>query len=112
MDENQTTPDVNELQAECKWLRKQVQIILVLLILVSATLTLFLLKQVRDVSAGVTGFRAAIDNYNKTEGAVTDDLVKKLADYGHNHPDFNAIYTKYGLDKANQAPATIPAPKK
>ena len=48
MDENQTIPDTSELRAECQWLRKQVQIILVLLILVSATLTLFLMKQYRS----------------------------------------------------------------
>jgi hypothetical protein len=112
MDENPISPDMNELQAECKWLRKQVQITLVLLIMVSGTLTLFLLKQTREVSAGVIGFRAAIENYNKTEGAMTDDLIKKLVDYGHSHPDFNAIYTKYGLNQMTQAPASTVPPKK
>jgi hypothetical protein len=41
-----------------------------------------------------------------------DDFARKLAEYGRQHPDFNAIYTKYGLSQVNQAPAAIPAPKK
>jgi hypothetical protein len=108
MDENQISPDVTELKAECQWLRRQIQIILALLIVVSATLTFYLVKQVRDTNAGVVSIRAAIDNYNKNEGALTDELVKRLAEYGRTHPDFNAIYMKYGFNQVTNASPVAP----
>lgn len=108
MDETQISPDVNELKAECQWLRRQVQIILALLIVVSATLTFFLIKQVRDVNGAVTATRTAIDNYNKNEGAPTEDLVRRLAEYGRTHPDFNAIYMKYGFNQVSNASPVAP----
>jgi hypothetical protein len=109
MDENQTTPDVNELQAECQWLRRQVQITLALLVVVSATLTMFLFKQVRELNGALSSLRTANENYQKGEGAMTDELLRQLSAYGRTHPDFNAIYTKYGLNQATNLP---PAPKK
>jgi hypothetical protein len=112
MDEITTTPDVNELQAQCQWLRRQIQTILILLILVSATLTCYMWLQVRYASKDLTQVRPVIEEYTKTQGPAMDDFARKLADYGRQHPDFNAIYTKYGLNQVNQAPATIPAPKK
>jgi len=113
MDETQTPPEVKELQAECQWLRRQIQIILILLILVSATVTFFLQRQVKYHSADLSGARTMIDNYSKSEGAVTEDLIKKLADYGRTHPDFAAIYNKYGLNQVGQAPTSgVAAPKK
>ena len=109
-DQNQTTSDVNELRAECDWLRRQVQITLALLVVVSATLTLFLYKQVRDLNGALSGIRTTLENYQKGEGGMTDELIRQLAAYGKTHPDFNAIYTKYGL---NQAVTNLPpAPKK
>jgi hypothetical protein len=112
MDETTTTPDVNDLQAQCQWLRRQIQTILILLILVSATFTLFLWRQVRYAGMDLTQIRPVIEEYNKTLGPQMDDFARKLAEYGRQHPDFNAIYTKYGLSQVNQAPAAIPASKK
>lgn len=111
MDETQITPDVNELQAQCHWLRKQVQIVLILLTLVSATLTLFLWRQVKYTGQDLKGVRPIIDEYNKTQAPAMDDFVKKISEYGRAHPDFTAIYNKYGLSQVGQLPVA-PAPKK
>ena len=53
-----------------------------------------------------------VEDCTKNQGPAIDDFVRKLADYGRQHPDFNAIYTKYGLNQATQAPASTVAPKK
>jgi predicted negative regulator of RcsB-dependent stress response len=113
MEETPTNPEVNELSAQCQWLRRQIQTILILLILVSATLTGFLWMQVRYAGRDLsTQYRPAIEEWTKKQGPAIDDFVRKLADYGRQHPDFNAIYIKYGLNQATQAPPSTVAPKK
>jgi hypothetical protein len=112
MEEMTTNPDVNELQAQCQWLRRQVQTILIMLILVSATLTCYLWLQVRYASKDLSQVRPVIEEYNKTQAPAMDDFAKKLADYGRQHPDFNAVYTKYGLNQVPAVPVVTPAPKK
>ena len=111
MDENQTSPDVNELQAQCQSLRKQVQITLILLIMVSGILTLFLQRQNKYSNLDLNGVRPMIEEYTKTQAPMMDEFVKRLLDYGRTHPDFAAIYKRYGLDQLSVTP-TGAAPKK
>ena len=111
MDENQTSPDLNDLQAQCQWLRKQVQITLILLIMVSGILALFLQRQNKYATLDLNGVRPMIEEYAKTQAPMMDDFVKRLMEYGKGHPDFTAIYKKYGLDQLSLAP-TNSAPKK
>ncbi len=111
MEESNPAPDVTELQAQCQWLRKQVQIILILLIMVSGVLTLFLQRQNKYAGMDLSGVRPMIEEYTKTQGPMMDDFVKRLMDYGKGHPDFTAIYKKYGLDQLSVNPSNA-APKK
>lgn len=111
MEESHPTPDVNELQAQCQWLRKQVQITLILLIMVSGILTLFLQRQNKYASLDLNGVRPMIEEYTKTQSPMMDDFIKRLMEYGKTHPDFTAIYKKYGMDQLSVNP-TNAAPKK
>jgi len=112
MDDTQnTSSELTDLQTQCQWLRKQLQVVLLLLILVSGTLTLFLWRQVKYTSQDLKGVRPVIEEYNKTSAPAMEDFVKKVAEYGRTHPDFAAIYNKYGLGQLNQSPVA-PAPKK
>lgn len=112
MDEIQTPlPDVTDLQAQCQWLRKQIQITLLLLILVSGILALFLQRQNKYVTQDLNSVKPVIENYTKNQGPMMDDLIKRLLDYSHAHADFAPIAKKYGLDQLNVPPATT-APKK
>ena len=113
MDESPiNNPEVSELKAQCQWLRKQVQITLILLIMVSGVLTLFLQRQNKYANLDLGGVRPMIEEYNKTQGPMMDDFIKRLVDYGRTHPDFTAIYKKYGLDQLTAAPgAAAPAKK-
>jgi len=111
MDDNQASPDLTDLQAQCQWLRKQVQITLILLIMVSGIFTLFLQRQNKYSGQDLSGVRPLIEEYTKTQGPMMDDLVKRLMEYGKTHPDFAGIYKKYGLDQLSLAPSNA-APKK
>lgn len=112
MDETQISPDVNELQAQYQWLRKQVQITLVLLIMVSGILTLFLQRQNKYAGLDLGSVRPMIEDYTKNQGPLMDDFVKRLMEYGKSHADFAPIYKKYSLDQLNAAPGSATAPKK
>ena len=111
MEDNQANSDLKDLQAQCKWLRMQVQITLILLIMVSGVLTLFLRQQDKYTNNDLNSVRPMIEEYTKTQAPMMDDFVKRLMEYGKTHPDFNAIYKKYGLDQLKLADQTN-APKK
>jgi hypothetical protein len=107
-DSNNPTPDVNELQSQCQCLRRQVQITLILLIMVSVILTLFLQRQNKYATTDLNGVRPMIEVYTKTQAPMMDVFLKRLVDYSKTHPDFNAIYKKYGMDQLNAAPGAAP----
>ena len=118
--ENKTAaqPEVNELQAQYDALRHLVVSMLVLAVVVSGTLTIYLLRQYRFTHSELVQFRPGavqmITDYQKIRGPVQDQFLYRLTEYGRTHPDFAPIMTKYGLKPAapsNAAPATAsPAP--
>src|SRR5437867_2480250 len=110
-------PDLNELQAQYEALRHLVVSILVLAVVVSGTLTIYLLRQYRFTHSELVQFRPGavqmITEYQKIRGPVQDQFLYRLTEYGRTHPDFAPIMTKYGLKPAtpsNAAPATASAP--
>lgn len=112
MDETPNTSEVGELQSQCHWLRKQVQILLVLVILISATLTLFLWRQVRYADMDLAQIRPMLEEYNTKQAPAMDDFLRKLEAYGRKTPDFAGIYNKYNLGQAVQMAATNAPVKK
>jgi len=109
-------PDVNELQAQCLWLRRQVFSMLVLLVVVSGTLTIYLLRQYRITRADLKAIRPQaeqfIADYQKNTAPKWDEFQRKIAEYGRTHPDFTPIMVKFGLQPTSSAPATATTPKK
>jgi hypothetical protein len=105
--------DLTQLEARCNALRQLVTSLLVLMIVVSGTLSLFLLRQVRYSSRDLEALRPQamqlITEYQKTSGPAMDEFVKKITEYGQAHPDFKPIMTAYGLDKTEAGPKP-PAP--
>jgi len=136
MDEIPTTPtpapqsELSELQAECLWLRRQIQTILILAIIVSGTLCLYLWRQVRYTRSDLNNIRPQaqqiIAEYTQASGPNMDEFVRSVATYGRTHADFAPIMAKYRLESATNfatppppprpaavpAPAAAPAPKK
>jgi len=118
--ENKTAaqPDLHELRAEYEALRHLVVSLLVLAVVVSGTLTIYLLRQYRFTHNELVQFRPGavqmISEYQKLRGPVQDQFLIRLTEYGRTHPDFAPIMAKYGLKPATStsaAPATAsPAP--
>ena len=109
--------DASGLQAKCDSLQHLVVSILILVVVMSGTLNIYLLRQWVWTKRDLSGIRPqasqTIEDYKKQSVLITE-FVKKIIDYGHTHPDFAPILTKYNL-KATAAPAApspaTPAPR-
>jgi hypothetical protein len=107
----------NDLQEQFDGLRHLVVSILILLIVVSGTLSIYLLRQWRTVSKELTAYRPqaaqVVNAYQKAEAPAMQEFVKKITEFGRTHPDFAPIMTKYNLKPTtatNALPTTAPAP--
>jgi hypothetical protein len=102
----------HDLQAQFDALRHLVTSILILVVVISGTLNIYLLRQWRTVSKELAQMKPQakqmFDDY-KRSGPLMDDFVKKLTVYGRTHPDFAWIVAKYNLRPAGTTGAP-PAP--
>jgi hypothetical protein len=114
-------PDVSDLQAQYDALRHLIVSLMILVVVISGTLNIYLLRQWRSTSKDLTAIRPQatqmIAEFQKVSGPLMQDFVKKIADYGRTHPDFVPVLAKYGLKPSsptNPPPATpaTTAPKK
>ena len=88
--------------------------VLILVIVISGTLNIYLLRQWRTASKDLAGIRPQaaqmIADYQRVSAPLMTDFVKKITEYGRTHPDFAPIMAKYNLKPAGStgaAPATI-----
>jgi hypothetical protein len=114
----------NDLQAQCDALRHLITSILILVIVISGTLNIYLLRQWKTTSKDLAGIRPQatqmISEYGQKSGPLMDDFVNRITEYGRTHPDFAPILTKYnikpvaatGAPAAAHAPAPAAKPKK
>ncbi len=117
-----TQPAANDLREQYEALRHLVVSLLILVIIISGTLNIYLLRQYRTVSKDLAGIRPQaaqmIAEYQKVSGPLMNDFVKKITEYGRTHPDFAPVLAKYGLKPAGPtnlvpiSPAPAPAPPK
>ncbi len=115
-------PDSNpDLTSEVAALRNQVYVLLVALIVVSGTLTVYLYRQAsmarKDIEAIEPQAEQIIKAYNQNQGLMVN-FVNQLVAYGQTHPDFVPVLKKYGIEPRPGIPAGAPtgavpaAPKK
>jgi cell division protein FtsL len=94
-------PELKDLQAQCDYLQQLVSSLLLILIVVSGTLTIFLMRQWRfvksELDVTIPAANQLMMEYTNTY-AMTQDFVKKLAEYGRTHTDFAPIMNKYHLN--------------
>ncbi len=120
--------DLNDLRLETAGLRQLLISLIILMIVLSGTLNLYLLRQSRTARADLVAIKPQVTqmvaDYNKMNAPVINDFVQKLVDFGQKHPDFMPIVQKYGLVRAiggtntvapqglnpATAPVTAPAP--
>jgi len=111
-------PDLN---SEVAALRNQVYVLLVALIVVSGTLTVYLYRQAsmarKDIEAIQPQAEQLIKAFNQNQGVMVN-FVNQLVAYGQTHPDFVPVLAKYGIAPVKGIPAgastgAVPAaPKK
>jgi hypothetical protein len=119
-------PLANDLQDQFDALRHLVVSILILVIVISGTFNIYLLRQWRTASKDLAAIRPQaaqmIAEYQRVSAPLMTDFVKKITEYGRTHPDFMPVLAKYGLKPAGPtgaAPSTaiieqpaVPAKKK
>ena len=116
--ENPTSPQSEPTDAvtEHQWVRRQLMAILVLVIVVSGTLNIFLLRQWRYATNDLKGFQNQVapllTEYQQVAPRL-DEFLNRIREYGRTHPDFAPIMTKYQIPVPTSAPpATITNPPK
>jgi len=121
MNESETnSPAQTELMDQIVALRHQVFTLLLALVVVSGTLTVYLYRQAsvtgKDVAAIKPQATKIIQAFSQSRVGM-ENFVKQLTVYGSTHPDFQPILRKYGIapqpaaaHAAPEAPATPAAP--
>lgn len=108
-------PEISELRAQIDWLRRWIAILLVVLIVVSGTLNIFLLRQWRYATADAKTMKAQatviLGEYEKVSGPRINEFVNRVTEYGWAHSDFRPIQMKYSLS-TSPPPAAVVSPKK
>ena len=101
-----------DLQSSIESLRSLVIWVLFIVLCISGTLNMYLLRQARfaqkDLAAIKDNTLKMVDEYKRNNGPLMDNFVNQIAEYGRTHPDFAPIMTKYGI-KPTIAPAGTPA---
>ncbi len=105
----------NELADQVAALRRQTFTLLLALIIVSGTLTVFLYRQAsltrKDIAAIKPQATQIIQAFAQN-GQNIQIFVKQLAAFGATHPDFQPILKKYGIAPTMTVAAPAAAPKK
>jgi hypothetical protein len=112
------TPEADDVNQQCVSLQRQMTTLLLAVVIVSGTLTVFLWRQARyarhDLDAIKPTAAQIIQEFNQKQAGL-QTFVSKVAEYGRTHPDFAPIMNKYKLTSITSAPpaaVTAPAPKK
>ena len=109
-----TQTEAEPLPTQFDSLRQLVVSMLVLLIVISGTLNVFLLRQAKTSRQELEAFRpqvnAIVAQYQKNIGPAMDEFVRKLVGYGKTHPDFDPILSRYLPKPSVPGPTPIPAP--
>ena len=108
------SPAPVELTDQIAALRRQITTLLLALIVVSGTLTVYLWYQSHILGKEIDAIRPqamqVMKILNQTS-PVVEKLVPQFVAYGQTHPDFQPILKKYGIPLTNSVAAN-PAVKK
>jgi hypothetical protein len=88
-------PALAELQDEVQALKRLVSMIVFLLILVTFSVDVYMMRQVTTVNRELAGAQNVIDDFNKRVAPAAGEFWTKLNEYGKSHPDFAPVLAKY-----------------
>src|SRR5476649_992895 len=103
---NETNSTLNDQVAS---LQRQVFALLLALVVVSGTVTVYLYRQASILGKDIVVEQQAISNAKQIQPVIVS-LANQLAVYGKTHPDILPLLNKYHI--ANGVPVAPPAPKK
>lgn len=110
---NVVAAGTDDVKQQCAALQRQITTLLLALVVVSGTLSVFLWRQARYARADLEAVKQPaaqlIQAYDKQDKARLDGFVARLADYGKTHPDFVPILNKYKI-AVTTLPITTSAP--
>jgi hypothetical protein len=102
----------SDSDSEIAALRNQVYVLLVALIVVSGTLTVFLYRQAsvtrKEIELVKPQAETVIGTLNQNKQAI-GSFVGELVTYGQKHPEFAPVLAKYGISVKNLPPGAPPA---
>jgi hypothetical protein len=101
----------NDTNSEIAALKNQVFVLLVALVVVTGTLTVYLYRQ---ASIANKDFDQNYKAFTQTQASI-NTFVERIVAYGEKHPDFVPVLKKYGIAPVPGIPANAPAgatPKK
>ena len=108
----------SDLAAELKVARRQISNLLIMLLVVSGTLTIYLLQEVRYDRANLNVLaaqearlpqaRQIITDYNQNRVPAVQSFLEQLQEYGKTHPDILPLLAKYGLVRPAPLPSDAP----
>jgi hypothetical protein len=102
----------SDSDSEVAALRNQIYVLLVALIVVSGTLTVFLYRQTSLTRKDMEAVRPQAEQLVATfrqEQPVIAGFVNELVAYGQKHPEFVPVLAKYGIAPVKGIPAGAPA---
>jgi len=103
-----------DTNSEIAALKRQSFTLLLALIVVSGTLTVYLYRQAsitgKDIDAIRPQAEQLISAYNKNQ-TLMNNFIKELQDYARTHPDFRPMLARHGFAvQPTGAPAVAPKP--
>jgi hypothetical protein len=109
------SPAAPELSEQIAALQRQVSTLLLALIVVSGTLTVYLYRQANLTGKDIQAIKTqAIEPFKQRQPAM-DNFLNQLMAYGQTHADFRPILQKYGINPQPPGGTNIPktnVPKK
>ncbi|HTL16493.1 MAG TPA: hypothetical protein VL793_04605 [Patescibacteria group bacterium] len=93
--------DLEQVKEQCAQLQQLVSSLLLILIVISGTLSVFLLREWRFAKAEVNTIEPAamqLITEDANSRAGVQDFMKKLAEYSRTNQDFGPIALKYRLN--------------
>jgi hypothetical protein len=101
----------DDINSQIAALQRQVFVLLVALVVVSGTLTIFLYRQAslagKDITAIKPQAQQVVGLFNQNQQLMAK-FAEQLVEYGKTHPDFRPVLVKYNLVAQPGAAAVNP----
>jgi hypothetical protein len=99
----QTETSLEDLQRSVQSLRALLNIVLVILLVLTGSLFLFLLREVSHIRRQTRELTQFVENYEKNSLPAMLEFRNKLQEFSQTHPDFKAILARY-MGPSNSIP--------